>query len=41
VLHISLVVCAKDGIVTLYDALFQETFAQASAERGKKMGAKI
>jgi len=26
------VVCAKDGIVTLYDALFQETFAQADAD---------
>lgn len=24
--------CTKDGIVTLYDALFQETFAQASAD---------
>ena len=24
----ALVVCAKDGIVTLYDALFQETYAQ-------------
>lgn len=28
----ALVVCAKDGIVTLYDALFQETYAQASAD---------
>jgi hypothetical protein len=27
----ALVVCAKDGIVTLYDVLFQETYAQASA----------
>ena len=26
------VICAKDGIVTLYDALFQETFAQAWAD---------
>jgi hypothetical protein len=28
----ALVVYAKDGIVTLYDVLFQETFAQASAD---------
>ena len=26
------VICAKDGIVTLYDVLFQETYAQASAD---------
>jgi hypothetical protein len=25
-------VCAKDGIVTLYDALFQGTYAQSSAD---------
>src|SRR3984885_16050992 len=28
----ALVICAKDGIVTLYDVLFQETYAQASAD---------
>jgi hypothetical protein len=28
----ALVICAKDGIVTLYDVLFQETFAQANAD---------
>jgi len=28
----ALVICAKDGIVTLYDILFQETYAQASAD---------
>jgi hypothetical protein len=28
----ALVVCAKDGIVTLYDALFQGTYAQSSAD---------
>jgi hypothetical protein len=30
--HEALELCTKDGIVTLYDALFQETFAQASAD---------
>jgi hypothetical protein len=28
----ALEICTKDGIVTLYDALFQETFAQASTD---------
>ena len=28
----ALVICAKDGIVTLYDILFQETYAQANAD---------
>ena len=26
------VICAKDGIVTLYDVLFQETYAQSSTD---------
>jgi hypothetical protein len=28
----ALVICAKDGIITLCDVLFQKTYAQASAD---------